>query len=245
LTNTDPDRTYAELEEALRIIGRAWQDDTFEWHGQLLDIAAPAGNERHTVLPRPVQRPHPPLFLACTKPDTVRRAADYGIGALIFGFAGLDSVRLQKQMHAEAVERRTGEEFVSSVVNDTFVALAPTVVLDDAVQARRIGARGQRFFGDSIAYWGGRRPDPAADDLDGFDNVAYMTAMAAEMTARYERGELPNVPDRSLAAATFNIDHAYGDASVAVEYVRGLESVGVDEVMCLIQMGSVPQEVCL
>ncbi|WP_063793210.1 LLM class flavin-dependent oxidoreductase [Frankia sp. R43] len=245
LANVDPERTYAEIEEALRIIGRAWQEETFEWHGALLDIAAPEGNERHTILPRPVQRPHPPLFLACTKPDTVRRAASYGVGALIFGFAGLDSVRLQKRMHAETVATRTGEEFVSSVVNDSFIALAPTIVLDDAAEARRVGARGQRFFGESIGYWGGRRPTPAGDHTHDDDNIAYMRRLAAEMTARYDRGELPMVKDRSLAAANFNIDHAYGDAETAIDYVRELEAAGVDEVMCLIQMGTVEQEICL
>ncbi len=74
----DPTRTYAEVEEALRMIGSMWrgpEGDDFEWHGELLQIS-PA----RTVLPRPVQMPHPPLFLACTKHDTVKLAADYGVG---------------------------------------------------------------------------------------------------------------------------------------------------------------------
>jgi hypothetical protein len=32
---------------------------------------------------------------------------------------------------------------------------------------------------------------------------------------------------------------------VAIDYVRQLERIGIDEVICLIQMGTVPHEVCL
>src|SRR4030095_13287930 len=48
----DPDRTYAEGEEALRMIGNMWRgEEDFEWHGELLQVAP------HPVLPRPVQTP--------------------------------------------------------------------------------------------------------------------------------------------------------------------------------------------
>src|ERR1019366_3191253 len=96
LCGVDPDRTYAEVEEALRMIGHMWDDDVFEWHGPLLDIAP------HPILPRPVQTPHPPLYLACTKEATVALAADYGIGALVLGFAGIDEVR-----HLNDIYRKT------------------------------------------------------------------------------------------------------------------------------------------
>jgi hypothetical protein len=38
------------------------------------------------VVPKPVQRPHPPIWVACTNRDTVRLAARLGIGALTFAF---------------------------------------------------------------------------------------------------------------------------------------------------------------
>ena len=55
------------------------------------------------VVPRPVQTPHPPLFLACTHADTVRTAAQYGVGALAFAFAGLDHVRKLRKTYDEAI----------------------------------------------------------------------------------------------------------------------------------------------
>jgi hypothetical protein len=41
------------------------------------------------------------------------------------------------------------------------------------------------------------------------------------------------------------VDHAYGTADYALEFVKRMEAVGVDEVQCMIQMGTVPQEVCM
>ena len=103
LCNVDPERTVAEVREALQIIGQIWLGDEFVWHGDLLDIEAPAGAPRHIVVPRPVQTPHPPLFLACTHADTVRTAAQYGVGALAFAFAGLDHVRKLRKTYDEAI----------------------------------------------------------------------------------------------------------------------------------------------
>lgn len=245
LCNVDPARTADEVEEALRIISAAWRSDDFEWHGKLLDLKAPPGKAPLRILPRPIQRPHPPLYMASTKPDTVLRSADFGVGALVFGFAGLDSVAHQHKLYRERIETRTGDQLVSDVTNDQFVALCPTIVLDDAQQAREIGARGQRFFGESIGYWhlGGDQP-PTGATVDE-DNIAYMGNRARERAEAYDRGELPEYSERSLAYANFNIDHAYGTAETAIDYVTELERVGVDEVLCLIQMGTVPQSVCM
>ncbi|MFD2469030.1 LLM class flavin-dependent oxidoreductase [Amycolatopsis silviterrae] len=245
LCNVDPERTAAEVEEALRIVSSAWRSEDFSWHGKLLDLEAPKGNAPLRILPRPVQRPHPPLYLASTKPDTVVHSADLGVGALIFGFAGLDSVAHQHKLYRERCETRSGENLVSDVTNDQFVALCPTIALDDAKQAKEIGARGQRFFGESIGYWHLGGAEPPTGDTVNEDNVAFMRDRAESRAAAYDRGELPQYSERSLASANYNIDHAYGTVETAIDYVTELERVGVDEVLCLIQMGTVPQEVCL
>ena len=38
------------------------------------------------VVPKPVQKPHPPLWVACSRRETIRLAAEKGIGALTFSF---------------------------------------------------------------------------------------------------------------------------------------------------------------
>lgn len=244
LCNVDPERTYAEMEEALKILGHAWLHDSFEWHSDLLTIKAPEGNPPHSIIPRPVQRPHPPLYLACTRPDTVVRAADYGVGALVFGFGGVESVREQRDLYDQRRSTRTPAKFVATVVNDHLCALCPTILLEDRAQAREIGARGQRFFAEAITHWGMPGSPPPADDTENQDNVAHMQSRKDKFLEQAERS--PELKAQmTIAAATFNIDHAYGTSSDAIRYVERLISAGADEVMCLIQMGTVPQEICM
>ena len=38
------------------------------------------------VVPKPVQKPHPPLWVACSRRETILLAAEKGIGALTFAF---------------------------------------------------------------------------------------------------------------------------------------------------------------
>ncbi len=236
LCGVDPDRTRAELDESLRIIARAWQADELEWHGELLDIPP------HPILPRPVQEPHPPLFLACSRRDTLALAAEYGVGALVLGFSGPEQIAELRRAYSAAIAARTGERRVSTVVNDHFAALCPTIVLDDREEAVRIGARGQRFFAQSIAHWYGSAPPPDEAVRPGADEVAALREAAEQQVAHLHEARIPVGPHTT---ATFGGEHAYGTADDAIAYVERLAEAGVDEVMCLIQMGTVPQDACL
>jgi alkanesulfonate monooxygenase SsuD/methylene tetrahydromethanopterin reductase-like flavin-dependent oxidoreductase (luciferase family) len=236
LCGVDAERTRAEVEEALRIIGRTWQDGELEWHGPLLDI------EPHPVLPRPVQTPHPPLYLACTRNDTVTLAAEYGIGALVLGFSGPDEVADMRKLYDETIAARTGERLVSTVVNDHLSALCPTIVLDDRDEAIRIGTRGQRFFAQAIAHWYGGSPPPDEAVQEGADEVAELERAAEQQIAYLHEAQIPVGPQTTTL---YKADQAYGSADDAIAYVERLIDAGADEIMCLIQMGTVPQQACL
>ena len=51
-----------------------------------------------------------------------------------------------------------------------------------------------------------------------------------------------NIPFNPNSTNTYNIEHAYGDREDAIRYVEELEKAGADEIMCMIQMGTIPQE---
>ncbi|MFI8291467.1 LLM class flavin-dependent oxidoreductase [Streptomyces sp. NPDC085614] len=239
LCGVDRDRTAREVEDALRIIGAAWQKEELEYHSELISI------DPHPILPRPRQTPHPPLFLACSRAETLVQAAELGIGALVMGFAGPESIAGMRRTYDAARAARTGDRFVSTVVNDHFSVLCPTIVLDDRAEARRVGIRGQRFFAQSIGHWygGAGIPDEAVvAGATGADEEAAMRRASEQVVARLHE---QRIPVRPSATATFHADHAYGTAEDAVAYVERLRDAGADEIMCLIQMGTVPQEACL
>ena len=59
-------------------------DDGVEYHGEYFDF--PLRN----VLPKPLQKPHPPLWVACSQRDTIEAAGRWGMGALGFQFVSAD-----------------------------------------------------------------------------------------------------------------------------------------------------------
>jgi alkanesulfonate monooxygenase SsuD/methylene tetrahydromethanopterin reductase-like flavin-dependent oxidoreductase (luciferase family) len=235
LFGVQPDDTYPQVEETLRILGHCWRDELFEWHSGGVDF------DPHPILPRPVQEPHPPLFLACTKNETVALAAELGIGALVLGFAGPDEVASLRKMYDEAIGTRSGDRFVSDHANNHFSALCPTIVLDDPAEALRVGARGQRFFAEAITHWYGGGPEPEVDTADE-DNVAAIQRSGEKLIARLHEANIPYSPNTT---SIFNPDHAYGTSATAIDYVTRLIDGGADEIMCLMQMGTVPHAACM
>lgn len=68
--NIDVAESRGRFEEAWELIVRAWTAaETFEWKGKYYQY------EAVSILPRPVQRPHPPLVMAGHTPDSVEWAA--------------------------------------------------------------------------------------------------------------------------------------------------------------------------
>jgi alkanesulfonate monooxygenase SsuD/methylene tetrahydromethanopterin reductase-like flavin-dependent oxidoreductase (luciferase family) len=237
----DEARTYLEVEEALRMISHCWEKDLFEWDGLL---KVPPGD----VLPRPVQEPHPPLFLACSRISSLELAAEWGVGALMFAFTGPVEVQEWRKTYDEHIAARKGDRLVSSVTNDYLVAHCPTIVLDDGERARQIGARGQRFFAEGTGHWYGRGPTPDLEPASG-DEVTKIRA-SGEKFAEAIRRVAPPGPETEAkiaqGARSFNVDDAaYGTPEHALEHARRLVEAGADEIMCHVQMGAVPHEVSM
>ncbi len=234
LCGVNVDDTYPQVEETLRMLAQMWRSDEFAWDGL---VKVPG----HPILPRPLQDPHPPMFMACTKPHTVELAAEYGIGALVMGFAGPEETAHLRSLYDAAWERSTGERNVSDHLNKHFTALCPTIVLDDADEAMRVGARGQRFFAEAIAHWYGGGPEPSEAIMTG-DVKAEMERAADDYVAHLHEAKIPVGP---TTRSTFKVDQAYGNADDAIAYVERLIDAGADEIMCLIQMGTVTQDVAM
>lgn len=235
--DVDAEDTYAEVEETLKILSRVYREDTFEWHSDRIDVP------ERPVAPHPVQEPHPPLFMACTKENTVRLAAEYGVGALVLGFGGPTEIAGLRKTFDDAIAARSGDRFVSDRTNDHFSALCPTIVLDDADRAFKIGTRGQRFFAESIHHWYGTGDPPSLDPDDDVDDVAEMRKDADKVVARLHEMNIPATPATTVIYEA--PECAYGDAATAIRYAEALIEAGADEIMCISQLGTVPHDVSM
>jgi alkanesulfonate monooxygenase SsuD/methylene tetrahydromethanopterin reductase-like flavin-dependent oxidoreductase (luciferase family) len=239
LFGVDPDLSTAQVKEALTFIGHCWREDTIEWDSEMLTIHPPPDRVPHTVVPRPVQMPHPPLYLACTNPETVKRAAQYGVGPMVLGFGGPEVIgNLRKAFDEERAARDPDQCVSPGNVNDDLVALCPSFLMEDRDEALHVGARALRFFAEAISYWAAPNGVAPAHGTDQVDNVAFMKEHFAAAQSAIGRGEAPP----TAASLMYNLDHAIGDPATAVSYVHRLADAGVDDVMCLIQMGTLTQD---
>jgi len=217
----DIPRLHEQWLEALEMIPRMWQDETFSWEGRFFKVPP------IRVIPKPVQRPHPPIYAACAKPGSAEAVGGLGIGALNFAVGTdrdlADKVRGYKRAvaAAEPAGRRR---------NDWFACTPATLVLDDDREACRHGFRGARFFLESLAlyYTSGTRPvGPIAVPRDDFPDEDLREAMAFR-----------NAPGAQAS-------HVIGDPVAARESVARFQETGVDELILVMQMGTVPHELVM
>jgi alkanesulfonate monooxygenase SsuD/methylene tetrahydromethanopterin reductase-like flavin-dependent oxidoreductase (luciferase family) len=102
------------------------------------------------VVPKSVQRPHPPLWVACSNRETIKLAARLGIGALTFAFVDPAEAR----QWVEDYYRIFKEECVpiGHAVNPNICMVSSFGVHQDAEEARRRFQDGFRFFQFALGW---------------------------------------------------------------------------------------------
>jgi alkanesulfonate monooxygenase SsuD/methylene tetrahydromethanopterin reductase-like flavin-dependent oxidoreductase (luciferase family) len=97
------------------------------------------------VIPKPVQKPHPPMWMACTNRDTIRVAARNGLGALAFAFVDPEEARHWSTVYYDTIR---SEECVplGHAVNANLAVVSAFSIHPDRAEAIRRGQEGFEFF---------------------------------------------------------------------------------------------------
>lgn len=114
---------------------KAWRNEALVHEGRRLSIP-----ERN-VIPKPVQKPHPPIWMTGTGLDSFELAGKKGIGALYFNFT-TDSVTANLARYRRAIASATP---VGSFVSNRFASLCIVHCGTDA-ETKRVGCEGARWF---------------------------------------------------------------------------------------------------
>ena len=103
------------------------------------------------VVPKPMQKPHPPLWVACSRRDTILLAAEKGIGALTFAF--IDPEEAEKWV--SDYERTLAERCVpvGLAVNPNIACVTQMMCHPDEKVALERGLEGGNFFGYSLGHY--------------------------------------------------------------------------------------------
>ncbi|HKH88982.1 MAG TPA: LLM class flavin-dependent oxidoreductase [Acidimicrobiales bacterium] len=186
------------------------------------------------VVPKPVQRPHPPLWLACSRRDTILLAAEKGIGALTFAFIEPEDAKTWVDDYEATVKDKCVP--VGWAINPQLACVTPMMCARDEDEAIRRGLEGANFFGYSLAHF----------YVFG-EHVPARTNVWEEFKER--RGKTGYSPEAALASrhqtlgATIasgdetGLRGAVGTPEQLREFLRRYEEAGVDQLIFVMQAG--------
>lgn len=102
------------------------------------------------IVPKPVQRPHPPLWVACSNRETIKLAARLGIGALTFAFVDPK----EATQWVDDYYRILKEECVpiGHAVNANICMVSGFSIHENPNEAVQRGLDGFRFFGYALGH---------------------------------------------------------------------------------------------
>src|SRR5437016_2950581 len=134
-----------------------WQEATREAANMLVMDPYPGYQGKYfsmpcrNVVPKPVQKPHPPIWVAASRRETIHEAARDGIGALTFAF--IDPAEAIKWV-GEYYDIIKSEACVpiGHSVNANIAMVGGFSCHADAEEARRRGLDGFRFFGYALGH---------------------------------------------------------------------------------------------
>jgi len=143
----DRELKHAQWEECLDAIVRMMTEEPFAgFEGRFLSM--PIRN----VVPKPKQKPHPPLWVACSRRETILTAARKGLGALSFSFVEPEQAKKWVDEYDALI---ASPECVPAglTVTPHVAVVLPFMCHQDEQTAIDRGIDGAHFFGYSLAHY--------------------------------------------------------------------------------------------
>jgi alkanesulfonate monooxygenase SsuD/methylene tetrahydromethanopterin reductase-like flavin-dependent oxidoreductase (luciferase family)/putative sterol carrier protein len=226
----DRETKREQWDESIDAITRMFVEDPFAGYDGRWTSMPP-----RTVVPKPKQKPHPPLWVACSRRETILLAARRGIGALTFAFIEPEQAREWVDEYEGLIQ---SEECMPAgfAVNPNFAVVLPMMLHKDEQTAIERGIDGAHFFGFSLAHYyvfGDHRP--------GVTNVwdEFQAKRAEYGFAR----EIINADDGPLGVKILeqgfgSLRGAIGTPEQVVDLVQRYVDAGVDQVIFVQQCGA-------
>ena len=253
----DPDEASEQANEALHLIPRFWTEEPFAYQGKYLSIPP------RDVVPKPVQKPHPPLWSTVARLEGFERAGRNGVGVLgtlLLAPAetlstafdayqrGLDQcepagafVNDQRALFAFFHCARTREEAIASEASTAalwFMNMQPEVYsVPRTAWIAMIRAHSVMWgrAGESVEF-APAEPQPDSDLNDPVPVIALMNRLSAgEKIDPVEAYEALEPCDAAII----------GDVETCRRKITRLKELGLDRLMCLMQMGPLSHEVVM
>lgn len=219
----------SQWEEALDAVTRMFVEEPFAgYDGRWLRMP------QRNVVPKPKQRPHPPLWVACSRRETILLAAGKGLGALSFSFIEPEAAREWADDYYRLI---ASEECVPAgfAVNPNLAVVLPFMVHQDEQTAIDRGIDGAHFFGYSLAHYYvfGQHVPGATNVWDEFERDRGAYGFAREIITA---GGAP-LGVQLLQQGLGSLRGAIGTPVQVADLLERYEQAGVDQVIFVGQAG--------
>jgi alkanesulfonate monooxygenase SsuD/methylene tetrahydromethanopterin reductase-like flavin-dependent oxidoreductase (luciferase family) len=214
----DPATTRAQWDEALRMIPKMWTEEEFSWNSPTFKV--PPRN----VLPKPVQKPHPPLWMSGTQPESAVLAGERGVGFMHFSLSDPVGMDEKVQSYRDAIARA---QPVGSFINDQFAAFTILFCGTDDADAAVRGGTGTTWYANLVELVYASLGTLSADQSYAW----YRERIAKEA---YRERSLQELVDRRSVVV--------GGPRQCIETISWYEVQGVDMMLFLVQAGTIRHE---
>ena len=216
-----PNTARAKWEESLRLITAIWKtplDQKFSWKSENFKIPP------RYVVPRPVQEPHPPLWLATSGVESHEIAGRLGMGLLSFTVL-IDTEELARRV---AVYRNALKEAkpVGSFINSRAAAFS-------LVHCAATNAKARADAGDSMVWYVQSSVDLLGEtlrwgqQLGGDEALGAYDHLKALFGINREEITIDYLDQRGMVVN--------GDPEKCIKAVQSYKDAGVDLLLCLMQ----------
>jgi alkanesulfonate monooxygenase SsuD/methylene tetrahydromethanopterin reductase-like flavin-dependent oxidoreductase (luciferase family) len=246
LFDVNPEHARGQLQETYEMLPRIWTEPRFSWKSPAFTVDDVA------VVPKPLQKPHPPLWQAGVTPAAFDQAGRNGVGVLATTMlASIETVAKLVALYRSSIaacERPVGKFINNQVANFTFVHCARS-----AKEAREnacasavawyIRTAGEFFeVAEIYKHMAAEAMAAAAgDSLAGKfvrDNAAAPVPRAQALIGRIMLGE--RVPEDEMFE-TLIAEHSLivGTPDECRKKLKTYQELGIDRLMCLHQVGGI------
>ena len=211
----DPSTTRAQWDEALRMIPKMWTQEEFSWDSPTFKV--PPRN----VLPKPVQKPHPPLWMSGTQPESAVLAGERGVGFMHFSLSDPVGMDQKVRSYREAIARA---QPVGSFINEQFAAFTILFCGADDADATARGGTGATWYANLVELVYASLGSLSADQSYAW----YRERIAKEA---YRERSLQELVDRRSVVV--------GGPQRCIDTIEWYEAQGVDMMLFLVQAGTI------
>jgi alkanesulfonate monooxygenase SsuD/methylene tetrahydromethanopterin reductase-like flavin-dependent oxidoreductase (luciferase family) len=203
----------AVWEDGVRCVLPMFKDGGWEYDGPYFKF--PLRN----VLPKPIQKPHPPLWVACSQLETIEMAGRCGIGAL--GFQFLSAEMAHAWVHAYYNSFVLRQKKLTDYQANCNIAMVSYFMCAETDEEARHRADGVTFFQFSLAYYSSSR------------NRERAAPGTVSLWDEYLKWKIAN-PELAEKALTGGL---IGSPETIRKKLRRFESSHVDQIILLNQAG--------